>query len=124
MHNEMWLNLCLHFYIISLSEEEKESTIPEKSMTKFRFGSGDVIESLKRIVIHADITGKRISIVTDVIDCDILLLLSKDAMKKAQATIDFTNDTVTIFGVTQKLFFTSSGHYCVPLGRHISLIIE
>ena len=29
---------------------------------------------------------------------------------------------MTIFGVTQKLFFTSSsGHCCIPLGMHISL---
>ena len=38
-------------------------------MTRFRFVSGDVIESLKKIVIPAEISGKRIRIVTDVIDC-------------------------------------------------------
>ena len=97
-------NVCgsvwLDCYIDSLSEEEKESITVEKSMTKFRFRSGDVIESLKRTVIPAEISAKRVSIVTDVIDYEIPLLFSKDAMKKAQTIIDYTKSTVSIFGVT------------------------
>ena len=47
---------------------------------------------------------------TDIINRDLPLLPSKDAMKKAEMSIDFTKVEVTIFGPTQKLLFTSSGH--------------
>ena len=40
-------------------------------------------------------------------------------MKKAEMSIDFSKDTVTIFGKTQKLLFTSSGHYCISIGKQI-----
>ena len=110
-------NVCgsvwLDCYIDSLSEEEKESIIVEKSMTKFRFGSGDVIESLKRIVISAEISGKRISIVTDVIDCDIPLLLSKDAMKKAQEVVFLVShrSCFSLLLVTAVVLWVSIFHY-------------
>ena len=49
------------------------------------------------------------------------LLFSKEAMKKGNATVNFSTDEITIIGSTIKLLFTSSGHYCLPLNQHISL---
>ena len=72
----------------------------------------------------ADISGKKIFIRTEVVECDLPLLLSKEAMKRANTSIDFSTDTVIILGSTQKLLFTSSGHYCVPLGHHIFAVEE
>ena len=65
------------------------------------------------------IAGKKIFIETDVVDYEIPLLLSKDAMKKAGMSIKFATDTVTIFGRKQDLLFTSLGHYSIPLENHI-----
>ena len=62
---------------------------------------------------------KKIFIEIDVVNYEIPLLLSKDAMKKAGMSIKFATDTVTIFGRKQDLLFTSLGHYSIPLENHI-----
>ena len=51
-------------------------------------------------------------------DCEIPLLLSEDAMKKAEMSINVLTDTATIFEKKQNLLFISSRHYCIPLGNH------
>ena len=65
------------------------------------------------------IAGKKIFIETDVVDYEIPLLLSKDAMKKAGTSIKFATDIVTVFRRKQDLSFTSLGHYSIPLENHI-----
>ena len=61
------------------------------------------------------------NIVTDVIDCDLPLLLSRSAMQKAGTKIDFRRDKVTTFGKEQDLHFTTSGHYCIPLNHYCEI---
>ena len=39
-------------------------------------------------------------------------------MKKANIILNINNDTVTMFGHNKKLLFTTSGHYCIPVGSH------
>ena len=46
------------------------------------------------------------------------LLLSKNVMKKAQAVLDFKNDSMLLFGKKHPLLFTNSGHYCIPLSKN------
>ena len=36
-------------------------------------------------------------------------------MKWANTVIDFKNNYVELFGKEINLFFTSSGHYCIPI---------
>ena len=60
--------------------------------TKFKFGDGETVGSLKSVIIPAQIGNSEIMIQTDVISSELPLLLSKDAMKKANTKIDFTND--------------------------------
>ena len=57
----------------------------------------------------------RISVKTDIVDADIPLLLSKEALKKSKAIINFNNDTVTMFGEKLQLISTSSGHYAISM---------
>ena len=59
-----------------------------------------------------------IKITTDIVDITIHLLLSKDAMKKAETKIDFENTTVTMFGETQDVLLTKCGHYAIPLNKN------
>ena len=54
-------------------------------------------------------------IAADVVESDIPLLLSKDAMKKSSTIIDFENDSVLMFGKKMDLCCTDSGHYYMPL---------
>ena len=51
-----------------------------------------------RACIPTELGGRRVNIHTDVISKDMSLLLSKNAMKKAQAVLDFKNDSILLFG--------------------------
>ena len=59
---------------------------------------------------------------TDVIDNSLPLLLSKSAMQKAAAKIDFKNNKVTLFGKARDLHFTTTGHYCIHLDCKLKII--
>ena len=52
---------------------------------------------------------------THVVEAGVPLLLSKEALKKANGFINFENDTISIFGEKQ-VFLTTSGHYALPIG--------
>lgn len=52
---------------------------------------------------------------TDVVTCNIPLLLSRSSMKKAEIIIDLNNDTAIIFGKRVKLGVTTMGHYTLPI---------
>ena len=54
---------------------------------------------------------------TDVVDCNIPLLLSKRSMKSVGMILDFKNDKATVGKERRdiKLKITKSGHYALPL---------
>ena len=79
----VWLD-C---YLNSLSTEDKKLVKTEDSSTKFRFGSGDPVPSIKRVIMPAEISGKKIFIRTEVVECDLPLLLSKEAMKRTNTVL-------------------------------------
>ena len=54
---------------------------------------------------------------TNVISNELPLLLSKDAMKKANTKIDVTNDRINILGQEIDIRFTTSGHYSIPISK-------
>ena len=91
------------------------------SSTSFTFGSREHVVSSKVVILLSEIAGRQLNMETEIFNCDLPLLLSKDPIKKAEMSTDFSKDTVIIFGKTQKLLFTSSGHYCIPVGKQIEL---
>ena len=54
---------------------------------------------------------------TDVISNDLPLLLSKEVMKKANTQIDFASDKINILVRDVQVIFSTSGHYCISIGR-------
>ena len=58
------------------------------------------------------------TVTTDVMEYD--LLLSKEAMKKAKTQTDFQENKINIFGKKVKIYFTSTGHYCIKLRSKLS----
>ena len=60
-----------------------------------------------------------VSIITDVVDTDIPLLLSKDAMKRAGTCLNFEDDSVTMLKKKIPLSCTSSGHYYIPITKSL-----
>lgn len=110
---ESWLKE----YLETLSDNELNHVTESQSNTIFKFGDGNEMRSIKQMKLPARIGDTNINIVTDVVKGDLPLLFSKDAMKKAGTKIDFSKDTIEILGMKQKVFLTSSGHYCIPLGK-------
>ena len=60
------------------------------------------------------IAGQDMMIITDTVDSDIPLLLSKTAMKKAGVKLNLQNYTAEIFGQIVYLSETSR-HYCLSM---------
>ena len=108
----------LDSYTETLSECYRKKIIRSKSETKYKFGDGKTVSSLKSVSIPAQIGKREVSIKTDVIDNELPLLLSKEAMKKAETKIDFTKGKINILGQEMDIKFTLSGHYSIPSGRH------
>ena len=70
---------------------------------------------MKQVNIPVSITGMDARIQTDVVDCEIPLLLSKGSLKDADAQLDFVNDNINMYDKEINLQHTSDGHYCIPL---------
>ena len=72
----------LDIYLENLSPDDKEMVVEKRSETKFKFGDGETDDSLKSVIIPAQIDNGEIMIQTDVISNELPLLLSKDAIKR------------------------------------------
>ena len=51
----------------------------------------------------------------NILDCELQLLMSKPALKKAGAILDFQNDVMLIDVEKIGLIDTKSGHYGIPI---------
>ena len=100
---------------------DQVSLVQPGGFSTFKFGAGPIIPSLGTYEIPIRMAGIRIQLRTDVVDCDIPLLLSKTAMKKAGVVINMNDDTAVIFGKSVPLNTTTSGHYCVPIHSEYSV---
>lgn len=113
---EVWLQ----YFLDSLCNEEYLKVVVSESKNMFKFGDNKMIKSLKLVKFPVIIAGVPATITTDVVKYDIPLLLSKEAMKKANTKIDFKQDKVIIFGKEINIKFTSTGHYCIKLDNYFS----
>ena len=69
-------------YMHSLDEDQKQQIARSDSARIFKFGGGTRLISEGQYEIPATFAGHKVKIRTDVVDSDIPLLLSKNAMKK------------------------------------------
>ena len=106
----------------TLTEKDAQKVVEESSSSSFRFGDGDSKTANKSVTIPARIGNEDIMIKTDVIDSDLPLLLSKEAMKKGDVKIGFAIDKVSFLNQNVDIVFTSSGHYAIPLSRTEQLL--
>ena len=106
---EVWLEV----HVDSL--KEKLNVTQSDSNGIFKFCNGRSIKSNRKVEMPVIIEDIPVLLTTDVISFDIPLLLSKESMKQANTAIDFKNDYAELFGKKINLFFTSLGHYCIPI---------
>ena len=85
------------------------------SNCSFKFGAGPVVPSSGAFEIPVTMAGVDLMLHTDVVECDIPLLLSKQTMKDVGIVIDMLHDRAMIFGKDIPLDTTSAGHYCIPI---------
>ena len=79
-----------------------------------------MLNSLYKVILPCVIADIEVSIVTNVVDSDIPLLLSKESMKRAGTCLNFENDSITMFKKKIPLRCTSSGHYHIPITKPLS----
>ena len=107
----------LRCYLDSLDCESRRKVKEFESSTKFKFGNGQTLGSLKRVHIPCTIAKKTHILRTDVVSSDLPLLLGKPTMKKMNVKLDMENDTAVVCGEEVKLECTPSGHYFIPLTK-------
>ena len=113
---EMWLQHYLH----SLSFDEYKQIETSKRNSSFKFGDSKLVKSFKKFKIPVIIAGVQATVTIDIVEYDIPLLLSKEAMKKTKTQIDFQEDKINIFGKKVEIYITSTGHYCIKLKSKFS----
>ena len=89
--------------------------IERKSDSSFRFEDSKEINAIKSVEIPARRVGHCASIKAEVVSKNVMLLLSKKAMKDAKVDIDSVNDKTEIFGSDLDIIRNTSGHYCIPV---------
>ncbi|CAG2196694.1 unnamed protein product [Mytilus edulis] len=104
----------LHQFLDTFDSANEEIKCKE-SNTPFKFGDGKTVHSYQSVKLPATIGSLKCYIETEVVDCEIPLLLSKDSLKRAQTVFDLHNDKVTMFGKPVDVHFTSNGHYCINI---------
>lgn len=70
--------------------------VEQTSASKFSFDDSSTVESVKQLSTSCLIGNMKSEISTDVVKCEIPLLLSKNLMKKANMILNFQNDTLTV----------------------------
>lgn len=105
----------LDAYTGSLSDYEREHIVEVPSSSTFTFGDGRTIQSVGKVTIPGWIGGIRSNITTDIVQCNIPLLLSRKSMKNVRMKICFAEDIVEVCGRKVKLVTTASGHYVLPI---------
>ena len=94
--------------------------INEKTENRsFRFGDGNAVQSSTVKIIPTVLCQQEVMIQASVVDADIPLLISRSALRKAKATLDFEKDCLEMNKIKQQLFSTPSGHYAVPIGPNV-----
>ena len=117
-------NAWLKGYLGSLDTDDQAKVVKREGKKIFKFGGGEQLKSQGSYNLPVVLAGHAVTIVADVVDSDIPLLLSKNAMKGAKVKLNLEDDTAEIFGVQMSLNHTNSGHYCVPIDKGEQISVE
>ena len=104
-------------FLDTLTDAQKKKIVKIKGVRTFKFGDGNKLNSLYKVILPCVIADIEVSIITDVVDSDIPLLLTKDVMKRAGTCVNFEDDSVTMLKKKIPLRCSSSGHYYIPITK-------
>ena len=104
-------------FLETLTDAQKKKIVKIKGVRTFKFGNGNKVNSLYKVILPCVIADIEVSIITDVVNSDIPLLLSKDTMKRAGTCLSFEDDTVMMLKKKIPLNCTLSGHYYIPITK-------
>ena len=102
-------------YLETLTNVEAEAILNKESNAVFRFGDSEPIKATHTVLLPLKIQNMDFTLETEVVPCDVPLLLSKETMKKAGAKMNFVNDKIELFGTEVPMICTTSGHYAIPV---------
>ena len=88
-------------------------------MRAFKFRDGNKLNSIYKVILPCVIADIEVSIITDVVDSDIPLLLSKDSMERARTCLNFKIDSIAMFKKKIPLRCTSSAYYHIPITKSL-----
>ena len=101
----------------SLSEAEKMEVVTGESDKSFKFGDGETITANMTKKIPVTICGNEILLITHIVDNDVPLLLSREAITKMKMVIDFEGNQISMGGKFEDMQLTRSGHVVLPIGK-------
>ena len=102
-------------FIVSLSPDERNEVVSLSGGTSFNFGGGTKIKSIEKIKFPCVIAGTKTTIISDVIERDIPLLLPKPEMKKYGFILNMKDATPEVEHRKFELDRTTSAHHYLPL---------
>ena len=105
----------LRNFMEALSTEHRSLVKVEKSNQTFTFGDGKTVVSSRKMTLPCWMGGMKGEMCTDVVDCNIPLLLSRKSMKATGMILNFKKDEVSVGGRAIKLKITKSGHLALPI---------
>ena len=82
---------------------------------RFKFGGETPVRSVEKVEFPWYLFGKKTTLVTDVVERDVLLLISKPEMKKREFVLNFHDDSLEADGIKYDLQTTLSGNYEIPV---------
>ena len=102
-------------YIHNTPEKHRENIKRFQSKRQFAFGGGHTVKSMGKIMIPCWLAGIKGYLETEIVECDIPLLLSRETMEVHKFILNFAERTVQWNGHTIKLKLTTTGHYGMPI---------
>ena len=114
-------HLWFKAYYDTLSVHDRKLIENHDSDNRFRFGDGETYCSMKSVTLPFYIEGERHFLNSDIVNCDVPLLLSRESLERAGAVINFQRGELLFLGKIIPAVITKSGHYCLPLTRDLSL---
>ena len=86
----------IYFIMASLSLDERNEMVSFPGGTSFNFGGGTKIKSIEKIKFPCVIAGTKTTIISDVVERNIPLLLAKPEMKKHSFILNIRDHTLEV----------------------------